>query len=48
MNTLQTQKYPDFLERSRDSILNYGYKLIVFKSKLKKSLARLKRQIVFL
>lgn len=45
MNTLQTQENQDFIERSRDTILSLGYDLIVFKSKAKKSLITLKKQI---
>lgn len=45
MNTLQTQKDEDFIERSRDTILSLGYAFIVFKSRAKKSLTTLKKQI---
>lgn len=49
MNTLkapQTHTQIDFLERSRDTILNLGYDYIVFKSKVKKALIIIKRRIV--
>ncbi|MFD2585501.1 hypothetical protein ACFSQJ_01090 [Croceitalea marina] len=46
MNTLHTQKYPDLLERSRNAVLNLGYEYIVFKTKFKKTLIRLKRRIL--
>lgn len=45
MNMLQTHKKVDAIERSRDAILNLGYDYIEFKSKSKKSLTRLKKQI---
>lgn len=48
MNTLkapQTHKETDFLERSRNTILNLGYDYVVFKSKVKKVLIITKRRI---
>ena len=47
MNTIQTQNSTDPIERSRNTILNFGYNLIVFKSKVKKSLAITKRQFSY-
>ncbi|WP_350288551.1 hypothetical protein [uncultured Croceitalea sp.] len=49
MNTLkapQTHTQIDYLERSRNAILNLGYDYVVFKSKLKKVMVVIKRRIV--
>jgi len=36
----------DFLERSRNTILNTGYQYVVFKSRVKKYAYTLKRQLI--
>ena len=49
MNTLkapQVSTQDEYLERSRDTILNLGYAFVIFKSKAKKTLIRFKRRIV--
>ena len=49
MNTLKAPKTStqgDFLEQSRNTILNLGYDYVIFKSKAKRTLISIKRRIV--
>ena len=43
---LYTHKFNYYIKRIRYTILNIGYKTIAFKSKIKKMLITLKRQII--
>lgn len=43
MDAIQNEK--KLLERSRNTILNLGYKVIVFKSKARKAITLFKRQL---
>ncbi len=45
MNTLQTEKEIDTVQRRREAILNLGYDFIAFKSNLKKRLFLIKQRI---
>lgn len=45
-NELYTHKFYYHIELTRYTILNIGYKIVVLKSKIKKTLITLRRQII--
>lgn len=45
LENLQPQQQTDFIEQERETMLRLGYTYLTFKSKFKKNIARLKRQI---
>ncbi len=46
MNTIQTSKHYDFLEKSRNAVLNAGYDYVVWKSRVKKNAVSLKKRML--
>ena len=42
----RTQKNQNYLERSRNSILNMGYDFVAYKSRMRKSLITIKKIIL--
>jgi hypothetical protein len=46
MNTIHTPDYSEFLEKSRNAILNAGYHYVVWKSRVKKNAISLKKRVL--
>ncbi|GEM_PF-4510875 len=45
METIQTSARQDLLNKSRQTVLNAGYRIVVLKSKLRKSLVSVKKKV---